>query len=131
MFKRLIVIASLILSSVMSIAHEDHNQAPGAITANHGGTVKAGKEINLEYVVTGNEVKIYPVSHEGKDLTAADVSLTATTKLPKGKTEAAKLELKDGAFVTTTDFKSAFRIEVVVTAVTKGKKDIFKFQIEK
>lgn len=126
-----IILSVALLFSSSSFAHEGHDATPGAIKANHGGTVKAGKEINLEYVVSGSEVKLFPVSHEGKDLTAAEVKLNVTTKLPKGKAEATKVESKDGAFVAKVDFKTAYRIEMTVDAEVKGKKNAFKFQVEK
>ena len=126
-----LILAILLLISVSLFAHEGHDDAPGAIKANHGGTVKAGKEINLEYVVSGSEVKLFPVSHEGKDLTAAEVKLTATAKPPKGKAEAVKVESKDGAYVAMVDFKGAYRTEMNVDTDVKGKKSTFKFQIEK
>ncbi len=126
-----IIFASVILVSLNLLAHAGHDDAPGAIKANHGGTVKAGKEINLEYVVSGTEVKLYPESHEGKDLTASDVKLVVTAKSPKGKAESVKVENKDGAFVAVVDFKGAYRTEVNVDADVKGKKSTFKFQVEK
>lgn len=129
MLKQLLSVLILTVS-LGSFAHEGHG-VPGTIKANHGGTVKGGKEINLEYVVKGNELKIYPASHEGQDLTESDVKITATAKLPKGKAEAIKLDAKDGAFVTSVDFKTAYRVEITVTTEHKGKKDTFKFQVEK
>ena len=126
-----ILLATMMALSLSAVAHEGHDDAPGAIKANHGGTVKAGKEINLEYVVSGTEVKLYPVSHDGKDLNASDVKLIVTAKAPKGKAEAVKLETKDGAFVGTIDFKGAYRAEVVVDATVATKKSNFKFQVEK
>ena len=129
MFKQLVVIVFL-MGSLHVSAHEGHS-TPGALKANHGGVVKAGKEINLEYVVAGNSVKVYPVSHDGKDLGPADVKLTATSKIPKGKTEAAKLVFQEGSFVSPIDFKGAYRVEMNVTADINGKKDTFKFQVEK
>ena len=44
------IFLALSLTSV-SYAHEGH-ETPGSIKANHGGIVKPGKEINLEYVVS-------------------------------------------------------------------------------
>lgn len=130
MFKKL-VMAIAFLASFSAFAHEGHDDTPGALKANHGGVVKAGKEINLEYVVAGTEVKMFPVSHDGKELAGTDVKMMVTTKLPKGKAEAAKLDLKDGAYVTQVDFKDAYRIEMNVTADNHGKKSSFKFQVEK
>ncbi len=130
MFKKLLTVV-LLLGSLTTFSHEGHDQAPGSLKANHGGTVKSGKQLNMEFVVSGNEVKLFPASHEGEDLLAADVKITATTKLPKGKVEPAKIDFKNGAFVTQVDFKNAYRIEMVVEAELKGKKSSFKLQIEK
>lgn len=125
------VLATLLAVSVNAAAHEGHDAVPGAIKANHGGSVKSGKEINLEYVVTGSEIKMYPVSHEGKDLNPTEVKISVTAKAPKGKAEMVKVENKDGAFVGTIDFKSAYRAEVDVEATVANKKSNFKFQVEK
>ncbi len=130
MFKKIVIVMA-ILGSLNVFAHEGHDQTPGAIKSNHGGVVKAGKVINLEYVISGSEVKLFPVNHDGKDLTAAEVKLTVTTKLPKGKSESVKTESKDGVFVAMVDFKTAYRIEMNVEADVKGKKSAFKFQVEK
>lgn len=130
MFKK-IILSVVLLSSLHILAHEGHDNAPGTIKANHGGIVKPGKEINLEYVVENSEVKLFPLSHDGKDLTAGEVQLTVNTKLPKGKLESLKVESKDGVFVAKVNFKTAYRIEMIVDAEVQGKKTTFKFQVEK
>lgn len=130
MFKK-IILSIVLLGALTLNAHEGHDQAPGTIKSNHGGVVKAGKVINLEYVVTGTEVKLFPASHEGVDLNDSDVQMTVTTKLPKGKAETLKLENKNGATVATVDFKNAYRVEMNVEATHQGKKSNFKFQVEK
>ncbi len=129
MFKVAMVILSWF--SLSLFAHDGHDGTPGMLTANHGGKVEAGKDINLEYVVSGNEVKLFPASHEGKDLTAAEVQLVVSSKLPKGKAESVKLTSKDGAFVAVVDFKKAYRVEMSIEAIVNGKKSTFKIQIEK
>jgi hypothetical protein len=124
----------LIVGTVLAFsafAHEGHDDAPGALKAAHGGTVKAGKQINLEYVVSGDEVKLYPIGHDGKDLGPSAVKLTATAKSPKGKEVTLKLEPKDGALAGKVDFAGAYRVEMKVSADVQGKKDAFKFQVEK
>lgn len=130
MFKKMIL-SIFLLGALNAFSHEGHDSTPGSLKANHGGNVKAGKEINLEFVVLGNELKLYPASHEGADLAVTDVKLTGTGKLPKGQSENLKIEIKNGAFIASIDFKTAYRIEVIVTAEFKGKKDTFKFQVEK
>ncbi|AZZ37285.1 hypothetical protein CIK05_10965 [Bdellovibrio sp. qaytius] len=130
MFKK-IICATILFATLNAFAHEGHDQTPGSLKANHGGTVKAGKEFNLEYVVSGNELKLYPASHEGSDLLATEVKISGTGKLPKGKAESLKIELKNGIYTAPIDFKSGYRIEVIATTEYKGKKDSFKFQVEK
>lgn len=130
MFKK-IILTTFLITTLNVFAHEGHDNTPGSLKANHGGTVKAGKEINLEYVVSGNELKLYPASHEGTDIAAAEVKLSGTGKLPKGKAENLKIELKNGTYTAPIDFKSAYRIEVIANTEYKGKKNSFKFQVEK
>lgn len=122
------ILLSLSLAT-LAYGHEGHD-TPGSIKANHGGIVKPGKAINLEYVVSGTEVTLYPVDHDGKDLSASEVKLTATSKIPKGTVKKLEIDTTEG-FKTTVDFKGAYRSEVVVTSEVKGKKDNFKFQVEK
>ncbi len=132
-FKKLakIILVIGLLSSINVFAHEDHNKTPGMLKANHGGKVEAGKEINLEYVVAGTEVKLFAADHDGKDLALTEVELKATAKLPKGKPTPVTLTKKDGAYVAQVDFKSAYRVEMNVDAIVQGKKSTFKIQIEK
>lgn len=130
MFRGLILLIVTVLSTC-AFAHEGHDGAPGALKSNHGGTVKAGKELNLEYLVSGSEVKLFPMSHDGKDLPTTEVIMTVNAKTPKGKSERINLEVKDGAFSAVIDFKGAYRIEMNVEAENKGKKSTFKFQVEK
>lgn len=130
MLKR-ILIAVLLMGSVGLYAHEGHDDAPGALKANHGGVVKAGKELNLEYKVAGDTVELFPVSHDGKELKATEVKLTATAKLPKGKATPVKLDVKNGVYTAKVDFKGAYRIEFQVMADHGGKPSTFKFQVEK
>lgn len=130
MFKKMIV-SILFINSLQLLAHEGHDNAPGALKSNHGGVVKSGKEINLEYVVSGNEVKLYPLSHDGKDLPVSDVAMEVTSKLPKGKAVTLKTNLVAGVYTTQVDFKNAYRIEMNVESKFQNKKSTFKFQVEK
>lgn len=129
--KFIFILISAIFINLPLFAHEGHDQTPGLNKASHGGTVLAGKEINLEYIVAGNEVKLYPVSHEGKEVPSDKVKITATAKAPKGKIENLPVSFKDGAFLVSVDFKNAYRVEVNVSTETNEKKDSFKFQVEK
>lgn len=128
--KTLILTLALLGTAQMTQAHEGH-ATPGVIKSIHGGTALGGKEINLEYMHSGTELKLFPVSHEGQDLDISKVKITATATPPKGKPTALNLEYKGNAFVSNVDFKNAYRLEIQVSTESSGKKDKFKFQIEK
>lgn len=130
MFK-IILTTVLMIGSLSAFAHEGHDETPGTLKVNHGGVVKPGKVINLEYVIKGDTVELYPASHEGSDLPLADVTLTGTAKPSKGKATPLKFESKNGAYLAKVDFKGAYRVEVQVVADNKGKKSTFKFQVER
>lgn len=129
--KQLLIILSAIFMTQPLLAHEGHDQAPGMLKASHGGTVVPGKEINLEYIVSASEVKLYPLTHEGAEIPSDKVKVSASSQAPKGKPETLAVTFKDGSFLTKVDFKNAYRVEVIVTTETNGKKDKFKFQVEK
>jgi dihydroxyacetone kinase DhaKLM complex PTS-EIIA-like component DhaM len=118
-----------LLFSATTFAHEGHT-VPGVIAATYGGTAVGGKEINLEYVINGNELKLYPMSHEGKALTNQQVVLTVTAKAPKQKNEKLNVIFSEGAFTSKVEFKNSHRLEINVTTETNHKKDNFKFQME-
>ncbi|NUN05303.1 MAG: hypothetical protein HUU57_06040 [Bdellovibrio sp.] len=128
--KSLILTLSLLTAIPAAYAHEGH-EMPGVIKAAHGGIVVAGKEFNMEYMQSGTEIKLYPLPHPGDTFDFSKVKFTATAKAPKEKESELKLEKKENAFVTTVDFKKAYRLEIIVTSDNAGKKDKFKFQVEK
>lgn len=128
--KNLILTLSLIAIAPTAYSHEGH-EMPGVIKAAHGGIVVAGKEFNMEYMQSGTEIKLYPLPHPGDTFDFSKVKLTATAKAPKEKASDLKLEKKENAFVANVDFKKAYRLEIVVTSDNAGKKDKFKFQVEK
>ena len=118
--------------SISATAHEGHAQNPKNLKALHGGAVKTGKEINLEYVISGTEVKLYPVSHDGKPVPSEEIKLSATTRAAKAKKATpASLKYADNSYSFAVDFGGTHRVEVMVTTESKGKSDVFKFQVEK
>ncbi len=129
--KHLIFTLSLLATTPAAYAHEGHHEAPGVIKATHGGIAVAGKEFNLEYMQTGNEIKLFPLPHPDETFDFSKVKFTATAKAPKEKETELKLEKKEDIFVGTVDFKKAYRLEIIVTTDNAGKKDKFKFQVEK
>jgi hypothetical protein len=124
----LITLASLFTFN--SWAHEGHS-VPGVLPSTHGGTAIGGKEINIEYITSDQELTIYALSHDGKDLPAEKVKISGSAKAPKGKTEMLLFKSKDGVFTTQVDFKKNHRLEIYILTELNQRKSEFKFQLEK
>ena len=123
-----IIIASFMTLSLM--AHEGHNNAPGSFKSLHGGTVQNGKELNLEVIISGKELTVYPTSHESKDVPEKDVKLLAMAKPKKGKPYAVTLTNSKGGYSATVDLQGSNRLPVEITVQSHGKTDHFTVQIE-
>ncbi len=128
--KKIKVFMMAMLVSYGVFAHEGHDTAPGQLKAIHGGTVISGKEFNLEYVISGGEISIYPVSHGAKDLLLKDIKISGTAQTPKGKPTALSFTEKNGADVALLNFGDAYRLILSLSVEYKNKKNAFKIQAE-
>lgn len=128
--KKILTITTMLILSFTLFAHEGHDNAPGSFKSLHGGTVQNGKELNLEIIINGKEFTVFPTSHEGKDVLAKDVKLTANAKPKKGKPYAINLTSNKGGYSATVDLQGANRLPVEITAISHGKTDKFTVQIE-
>jgi hypothetical protein len=116
--------------SIHSFAHEGHNNAPGSYKSLHGGTVMGGKELNIEVIINGTELIIYPTSHESKDVAEKNVTISAIAKPKKGKSYPVKLAFSKNGYRATLDLQGANRLPVEITTLSNGKTDHFTVQIE-
>lgn len=123
-------LVSLVSLSFNSFAHEGHDQAPGTIKSLHGGIVKSGKEVNLEVIMSGTEVTLYPISHAGKDLAASSLKIEATAKPKKGKAYPVVFAAEKIGFKATVDLMGANRLPIDVSITSNGKTDKFSIQVE-
>jgi len=128
--KKIAFLWMMIFCGGMAFAHEGHDDTPGQLKAVHGGVVKAGKQINLEYVVSGSEIRLYPLAHGGQELKMADLEISGTAQAPKGKPQKLSFKQADGAFVGELSFGAAYRLSLNITAKYKSKADVFKIQAE-
>lgn len=124
---------SILVASLMSLsllAHEGHNNAPGSFKSLHGGTVQNGKELNLEVIISGKELTVYPTSHESKDIPEKDVKVSALAKPKKGKAYPVTLINSKGGYSATVELQGSNRLPVEITVQSHGKTDHFTVQIE-
>ncbi len=126
-----IALSSILLFGLNSLAHEGHDDVPGQIKALHGGVVKSGKSLNMEMLVTGESVQFFPQAHSGEDLKAADIKISGTSKIPKGKPETLSFSSDGKSFTTKVDLKGSYRADLEIKAQYSGKTDNFKFLVEK
>ncbi len=129
--KKLLFVLSLIFLLPMSYSHEGHKLAPGSFKVIHGGEIKVGKELNLEVIIKKNEVTIYCVSHDSKDIPKDKVKLSAIAKPKKKKSY--PVDFKDLApigYIANVDLSGENRLPIEVTVEYQGKKDVYKIQVE-
>lgn len=127
--KNLLLVLALSLTFSVS-AHEGHNNSPGSFKSLHGGTVQNGKELNLEVIINGKELTVFPTSHEGKDVPAKEVKLTAQAKPKKGKAYEVKFIPSNNGHSATVDLQGANRLPIEISVTSKGKTDKFTVQVE-
>lgn len=129
--KKTIFTLALSLLSLVAFSHEGHNVTPGSLKSLHGGTVQAGKQLNLEVIVNGSEITLYPTSHEAKDIPTKDVRIEAVAKPRKGKPYPVYfITDKGGGLTATIELKGANRIPVTVKTTYHEKSDSFIVQVE-
>ncbi len=111
-------------------AHEGHNQTPGSVKSKHGGVVSLGKQLNLEVLVNGTNITLYPLSHESVDLKSTEVKIEAKAKPRKGNAYPVIFKAEKLGFSADVDLKGLNRVEIEINVEFSGKSDKFKVQVE-
>ena len=124
------IVTIILALTAQAYSHEGHNDAPGSFKSLHGGMVQNGKESNLEVVINGRELTVYPTGHDNKDIPSKDVTLTAQAKPKKGKPYTINLTPAKSGYSATLDLQGANRLPVEITVTSRGKTDKFTVQIE-
>lgn len=124
--------ALLLLITPNLFAHEGHDENPNAIKATHGGLILAGKVLNIEYIINGTEVKIYPLKHGGGGFQMDQLSASAKASPRKGKPYEVVTQKEQDHFKVAVDMKGSPRVQldVQVNVDSSKKSDHFKLQIE-
>jgi hypothetical protein len=125
-----ILLIILAFFSFNAFTHEGHNQTPGSVKSKHGGVVSLGKQVNLEILVNGTNVTLYPLTHESVDLKASDVKVSAIAKPRKGSSYPLVFKALKLGFSADVDLKGSNRVELDINIEQAGKLDKFKVQVE-
>ena len=125
-------VSILALCAVLALpvsAHEGHDHAPGV--ANHGGVVKDGKTISVEFVARGLTLEVHPRTADGKEIPVKDVKIKATVQAPKKRPIALDLKpVDEWHYKGEITGEKSYRFEVKLTASYKGQDNHFVFQVE-
>lgn len=121
----------------LTLAHDGHNHGPGQVQPTKNGVIMKTEKFFVEVAGSKTEVKIYPLKAEKVgssklvSIPLAEVKLTATYSLPRGKKDQAITLTKSADhFLGTVDAQSSHRYQVDVTVEALGEKDKLTFQIE-
>lgn len=114
----------------VGLAHEGHDQTPGAVQAPHGGTIQGTGQLYLELVNEASGIKLYPLTHEMAAVAPREVTVAATAQPPKKKKAPVKFIVVDDHFEGKVDARGAHRYALEVTATYKGRKERVTFQVE-
>jgi len=122
------IILAMLFTCILN-AHEDHDHNPHSAQPLHGGVVKMGKQINLEVIINGSSVSLFPQSSQGKDLPLKEVKVEAMAKPRKEKPYPVKF-VGDTELKAIVNLKGAHRLEIEIVITHKNSKEKFIIQVE-
>ena len=127
-----ILAAAILLLSFTAVAH-DGPHGPEQKVAPHGGILRDGASLMLELVKEGNEIKIYPITHEcaaidGKALEIDNQKSTLTDA--KNKAVAFTVVPEGNSLILKFEKGSSYRYAFKLFAKFKGKENKGSWQIE-
>lgn len=129
--RKLIVLLTLALSFT-AVAHEGPH-GPEQKVAPHGGILRDSASLMFELVKSGDSIKIYPLTHEGKAIDAklieVDTKKTVLTDAKK-KTVQHNLIPEGDALVVKFEKGSSYRYSLNLIARFEGKENKASWQIE-
>lgn len=129
--KNILTVVVLLILSRGAMAHEGHHEAPGAVSAPHGGMVQQTSRFVLELVSEAGGVRIYTLDHEMKAVATAGLKMEGLVTFPKKKKADSVQFTTDGeAFVAKVDAKGAHRYSLKVSVTHAGQSESSTFTVE-
>lgn len=125
---------TIILLVSPTFAHEGHDHdAPTALQAPKGGTIKSLEQTNVEVTFRGKNLKIYLYDKDLKPQNVKGYQLTAKAEHPRNKkTEDISLVAKETFYEAEYDGKGIHRYTLLLTVVDPktGHNDKLSYTIE-
>lgn len=129
-FNQLVFTLAVMIASPI-LAHEGHADAPGSVVPPHGGKIQATSELYLEFVKSGDVVKIFPMSHDLKPVPTSEITLSIQLELPRQKVkQPVSPETQSDSWSAKIDAKGAHRFTLIVASKRKNKSETVKFTAE-
>ncbi|HPI39418.1 MAG TPA: hypothetical protein PLJ21_01355 [Pseudobdellovibrionaceae bacterium] len=127
-----IFLSAILVFGLSAIAHEGPH-GPEQKVAPHGGVLRDGTSLMFELVKTGENVKIYPLTHDGKpiDSKVIEVDLKKTQLADSRKKPIQHSLIAEGdSFVLKFEKGSSYRYSLSLVARYEGKENKANWQIE-
>lgn len=126
-FKKLLVLVTIMLSCSSVLAHEGHDSATAKSL--YGGIVKKTKNAFVE-VLQDETIEIYVSGHDYKSIVGPKLEISAIAEV-KGKKTPLKLEMKKTNYVVLTDLSKEKHFKLIVILKSNGKEETVAFPLEK
>lgn len=126
-FRKLFLLATLIVTSASVIAHEGHDSATAK--SQYGGVVKKSKNAFVE-VLQDEVIEIYVSGHDYKSLVGPNLIIKAEADV-KGKKVPLKLEMKKNNYVVVTDLSKEKHFKLNIILKNDNKDETLSFPLEK
>lgn len=127
-----ILLLTIFAFATIATAHEGAH-GPEQKMAPHGGIIRDGASLMFELVKSGDNIKIYPLTHDGKSIEAKLVEVdTKKTSLTDAKNKPVNHTLTPAgdAFVVKFEKGQSHRYSLNLVARFEGKENKGKWQIE-
>ena len=127
------IVTLLTLALCLNVSAHDGPHGPEQKVAPHGGVLRDSASLMFELVKSGDSIKIYPLTHEGKPIDAKLVEVdTKKTNLTdaKKKTVQHTLVPEGDALVVSFEKGSSYRYSLNLNARFAGKENKASWQIE-
>lgn len=126
------MLLALVLAAAPVLAHEGAH-GPAQKVAPHGGILRDGSSLMMELVKEGGNIKIYPLTHDGKAIEAKilEVDTKKTMLIDSKKKPVAYTLLPEGnAFTLKFQGGSSYRHAFGLVVRYEGKENKTNWQIE-
>lgn len=129
MYKLIVMMGFLIMSSNLSIAHEGHDE-PKSMPTPRGGITRGNENYFFEYVYKPGGGFVYLYTHDAKPAQVSGVEAKATYEIPRKKNVEAKVIPQGNSWKIEAELPKSHRITLKFQIKDGVHSDTIKFVVE-